>query len=381
MKILILNYEYPPLGGGAGIVTKHLAEEFAKMNHAVVVVTTWFYGEPEYYTNNNITIVRLKSRRNNTYQSNPLEMLSWIRYALNYFKNQPKSDLAFDICLANFTMPGGVVARYLKRKYKIPYVILSHGHDIPWTYPKTMFFWHLLFYKHIKNICMESSLNILLSEEIKSIADKFLGNKNKDKNIVFYNGLYMDHFNKTLSGAVLKIIFVGRLVQQKNPLLFLEVIKKVQNVKIPFEVVILGDGELKSEMEDYVIRNNLYPISFRGKVSHAEVLNALSNAHLLVSTSESEGMSLAILEAISSGVYVIATKVSGNDNMIIEGVNGCLVSEHRSDVIAEKISDFFYSKLLQDYSYPSSYLELMHDLFSWDKIAKQYIDSFSKIIQ
>ena len=97
MKILILNYEYPPLGGGAGIVTKHLAEEFAKMNHAVVVVTTWFYGEPEYYTNNNITIVRLKSRRNNTYQSNPLEMLSWIRYALNYFKNQPKSDLAFDI--------------------------------------------------------------------------------------------------------------------------------------------------------------------------------------------------------------------------------------------------------------------------------------------
>ena len=152
-------------------------------------------------------------------------------------------------------------------------------------------------------------------------------------------------------------------------------------MKIPFEVVILGDGELKSEMEDYVIRNNLYPISFRGKVSHAEVLNALSNAHLLVSTSESEGMSLAILEAISSGVYVIATKVSGNDNMIIEGVNGCLVSEHRSDVIAEKISDFFYSKLLQDYSYPSSYLELMHDLFSWDKIAKQYIDSFSKIIQ
>lgn len=381
LNILILNYEYPPLGGGAGIVTKHLAEEFAKMNHSVVVLTTWFYGEPEYYTNNNITIVRLRSKRKNTYQSNPHEMLSWLRHAIKYFKKQNKDDIVFDICLANFTMPGGVVARYLKRKHNIPYVILSHGHDIPWTYPKTMFFWHLFFYKTIKNICIESSMNILLSEEIKSIADKFLGEKYQNKNKVFFNGLYINHFNKSMSGTTLKIIFVGRLVPQKAPLIFLEVIKQIQELQIPYEVQILGDGELKSKMEDFVIRNNLYPISFRGKVSHAEVMDALSNSHLLLSTSVSEGMSLAILEAISTGVYVIATDVSGNNNMIVEEVNGNIIACNEPELMTEKIAHFYHHKLLKQYKYPPDYLELMHDLFSWDKIAQQYVNAFLSIIK
>ena len=379
LNILILNYEYPPLGGGAGIVTKHLAEEFVKMNHSVVVVTTWFPGEAEFFTDGKITIVRLKSLRKNTYQSNPLEMFSWWRHAINYFKQQSDENLKFDICLSNFTMPGGVVARYLKHKYQIPYVVLSHGHDIPWTHPKIMFFWHLLFYQKIKNICLASSANILLSKEIKVMADRFLGEKYAFKNKVFFNGLYIDRFNKSIQGDKLKIIFVGRLVLQKSPMLFLETIKRLQSEGIPFEAVILGDGELKKKMEDFVEKNHLFPISFKGKVSHAEVLKELSASNLLVSTSESEGMSLAILEAISTGVYVVATKVSGNDNMIVEGINGNLVSDNDPDQLLSKIKAFYFEKLLKNYSYPDNYLELMDNLFSWDRIAKQYSDLFLEI--
>ena len=78
MNILILNYEYPPLGGGAGIVTQQLAELLAIQDDKVVVLTTWFSGEPEFHIEGNLTIIRLRSKRKFTYQSNPLEMLSWM---------------------------------------------------------------------------------------------------------------------------------------------------------------------------------------------------------------------------------------------------------------------------------------------------------------
>lgn len=379
LHILILNYEYPPIGGGAGIVTKHLTEEFAKMNHKVVVITTWFFGEPEYFTDNNITVIRLKSRRNNTYESNPLEMLSWIYHARKYCIEHIEG-MNFDICLANFTLPGGAVAKFLKKKYNLPYVILSHGHDIPWAYPKIMFMWHLFFYFQIKNICESAEKIILLSNDIKSKADVFLGEKHLHKNIAFNNGLYMHHFNREFTGEVLKIIFIGRLVTQKAPLVFLEAIKQLQIKKIPYEVQILGDGELKNKMKDFVVKNKLDHISFSGKISHAEVLNSLGQGHLLVSSSESEGMSLAILEALSSGVYVIATNVSGNDKMIIEDLNGNIVPVNQPAIIAEKIIDFYKNKLMKNYSFPGDYVAKMHDMFSWDKIAKQYENIFIEII-
>lgn len=378
LHILILNYEYPPLGGGAGIVTKHLAEEFAKAGNKVSIVSTWFAGEIAYSTHQNITIIRLKSKRKNTYQSNPIEMLDWIIKSKKYLFKSLKKENNIDVCLANFALPGGEVAQYLKSKFNIPYIILSHGHDIPWAFPKKMFFWHLISYFKIKNICTKSEYNILLSEEIKKMADNLIP-KNIEKNRIFYNGLYVDEIKKILFDEQLKIIFVGRLVAQKNPMLFLEIIKQLQIEKIPYEAKILGDGELREKMQDFVSKNNIQNITFYGKVSHAEVLTALDDANLLISTSASEGMSLAILEAISSGVYVIASAVSGNDNMILEGTNGHLINSNQVSFYIDKIKDFYHHKLLIGYTYPKNYTEIIYELFSWEKIAKQYLELFEKI--
>ena len=60
MKILVLNYEYPPLGAGAGPVCRDLVSEMAKQGHQVTVVTMGFKGLPEYEVQNGAEIYRLE---------------------------------------------------------------------------------------------------------------------------------------------------------------------------------------------------------------------------------------------------------------------------------------------------------------------------------
>ncbi len=144
MKLLILNYEYPPLGGGAGICTKYQAEGLIDYGHEITVITTWFQGEKETEKINNLQLIRLKSRRKKTYRSNPIEMFSWAIKTFRYIRRN-KLYLETDLILAHFTMPAGIVALPVKLFYKIPYYIISHGQDIPWFCPRELFLYHLSF--------------------------------------------------------------------------------------------------------------------------------------------------------------------------------------------------------------------------------------------
>ena len=79
MNILILNYEYPPLGGGGGVISQHIANQLAK-SHQVTVLTTWYPGLEQDEFEGNLRIVRVGSLRRHTFRSDPLEMLSWIQH-------------------------------------------------------------------------------------------------------------------------------------------------------------------------------------------------------------------------------------------------------------------------------------------------------------
>lgn len=380
MKILILNYEYPPLGGGAGIVSQHLANGFVELGHQVVVLTTWFSGEPEYLAQDNLIIIRLKSERKHAYESNPKEMFSWIKYALKYSNNHIE-DFMFDITLANFTLPGGAVAAYLKRKFKIPFVILSHGHDIPWFSPKQMFFWHLLCYPLIKHLMLQSSKNILLTSQLKKNADQFIGKNKAVKNIVIPNGLMAFNMRKGFNSVDknMRALFVGRLVEQKDPLTVVKSFKKLTEIGIPIHLKIIGDGYMKKEIEDFISKHHLINIEVLGKISHSSVIEEYSKAHFIFAPSRDEAMSLSVLESISCGLYVFATHVSGNKDVILDDVNGNFVKYGNPDDIVSKVRNFYHEKFLKNYKYPEFLLKYMHQNYSWAITCEKYITNFCEV--
>ncbi|HNQ68038.1 MAG TPA: glycosyltransferase family 4 protein [Bacteroidales bacterium] len=383
MRLLILNYEYPPLGGGAGVITQNIAEGLASRRHQISVITTWYEGEPEEITSGNLRIIRLKSKRKKLFQSNPVEMLSWM-FAAKKFLNKHLLTEKYDLCFANFSLPGGEVAYSIKLKYKIPYVLMSHGHDIPWFMPEEMMWYHAFTYHWIHTICLQSERNYVQSEDMKKNIDSFLGRSFNSKNKVIYNGWNSKLFSPDYSQRLKKftILFIGRLVKQKDPLSFLNAMRILKSKISDFEVHILGDGKLKNKMEKFVYNNNLKDtVIFKSWLTKSEMLNEYHSASLVVLPSLNEGMSIATLEALACGQYVIATKVSNNESLIIPGLNGDFILKKNPSDIADKVLDFYKNKFLLNYTIPQEHLNKYHENFEWNKIIDEYEKDLVGIVE
>jgi glycosyltransferase involved in cell wall biosynthesis len=381
MKILVLNYEYPPLGGGAGVITQHISEGLARLGHKITVITTWFENLPEKEEQDNLKIIRLKSKRKFTYRSNVLEMLSWVKFSKRFLVNFLIEN-SFDLCFANFAIPGGIVALYLKNKYNIPYAIISHGHDIPWFCKKEMFWYHLVLFPIIKNICKKSELNFVQTGEMKTNIDRFLGKKQASKNIIIANGCDTQQFfpETTRQSSLFKIIFSGRLVKQKDPFTFLNAVKLLSKKNIQYTATVFGDGPLRKSMEKFVKGNQLMEVvRFAGWVSKQKLAEEYRSADVFVQTSIHEAMSIAIMEALSSGTYVFCTSVGINSDLIYDGVSGEIIPVTNPIILAEKLTAFYYEKFLKGYIVDSNTTKKFLIKYDWATIVQQYELAFKNL--
>ncbi len=378
IRILILNYEYPPLGGGAGVVSRYHAEGLSKKGYKTTVLTAWYKGEEEIYEKDNLKIIKLKSKRKYTYKSTPDEWISWI-FTAKKFLSDYLQKYKFDYCFAHFALPSGEVAKFINKKFNIPFAIISHGQDIPWFFPKQMFKYHLITYFWIKQICNRADKLILLTDAMKKNADRFM-KKSKHKNIIIPNGCQIDTFASDYSkkNKKFKILFIGRLVAQKDPFTFLKAIKFAkETINDNFEVKILGAGPLLSKMKNFVLKNKLTDIiEFKGWVNKEQMLKEYQSSHIQVISSKAEAMSIAALEALSTGLFVISTPVSGNTDIIEENINGSLFNFLDAETLSEKITAFYNEKFMKNYTVPQSFLDNFRNKYNWGNI----VDELSKII-
>jgi glycosyltransferase involved in cell wall biosynthesis len=134
------------------------------------------------------------------------------------------------------------------------------------------------------------------------------------------------------------ILFVGRLVEQKNLPMLLNVIEKI---KSPAKWTIIGNGKLKFWLEEEAKRRNLKNIILIPEVSRPEIIEYYQRADLLVLTSYFEGFAKVFMEAAAMGLPIITTQVSGADDVIEDGKSGFIVEQNDVDKMAERI-DLLY---------------------------------------
>lgn len=132
----------------------------------------------------------------------------------------------------------------------------------------------------------------------------------------------------------LRIASVGRLERWKNPLALVMAATLLEDVDL--EVILVGDGSQRSEIESAIAARNLGGrVRLVGFVSTPQEI--LTDCHLYVQPSPSEGFGIALVEAMGCSLPVIASAYGGAREFIEDGVNGWLLSEPNAEGIAGAI--------------------------------------------
>lgn len=176
------------------------------------------------------------------------------------------------------------------------------------------------------------------------------------------------------ANVIFKVLFVGRLVEQKNLFFLLEIASEIINKdkSVIFEIV--GNGPLKNKLIAECKRQNLENnVIFYGEIPNAHLPNYYSNADVFILTSFYEGFGRVIVEAGAYKLPVLSTRITGPEDIIEPGFNGYLFELNDKKGFVEKI---LYLK-----NYPDERLRmgtnnynLVHDRYNPDILRDKWIE-------
>jgi glycosyltransferase involved in cell wall biosynthesis len=188
--------------------------------------------------------------------------------------------------------------------------------------------------------------------------------------IFINNGIKSNDFPSKKSIPItqqIKIVTIGRISEQKNPLLFNKIaLKFIKNKNINFTWV--GDGELK-----YIL--NSPNIFITGWKSKSEVLSILRESSIYLSTSLWEGLPFACIEAMASGLPLVLYNCVGNIDLIFENKNGYLFEDEEQAILqlSNYVDNIF---LIEEHGSFSKEIFLKH--FTSELMGKKYDKLYSK---
>jgi glycosyltransferase involved in cell wall biosynthesis len=163
---------------------------------------------------------------------------------------------------------------------------------------------------------------------------------------------------------------VGRLVPAKAPGVFLEAVQRAALALPSLRAIVVGDGPLRPQLEQRARQ-----LGLGGRVVFAglrhDVADLLAGVDVLAFSSEREGLSMAMLEAMAAGVPVVATRVGGTPELIETGVTGILVPPGEPQALADGLLTVLRSPERSD-SLRRAARELVRSRFSLRQMIEDY---------
>ncbi len=373
MKILLINYEYPPLGGGAGNVTFYFLREFSRYSNLQVDLITSSTGQArfeKFSPNINIHFLDIGKNTDWHYQTTrELLMFSWQAFFLARKLNR---DRQYHLMHAFFGVPCGFIAGLLG----IPYIVSLCGSDVPFYNLRFRWLDRLIFRNLSLCIWHKASGVVSNSEGLKELAAKTSPNQ---KISVIYNGIDTERFTpKEKSRDSFVILSTSRLIQRKGLEYliagFAEFQKGVTNTKL----ILVGTGNLEAQLRKEAGQLGLSPkVEFKGTISHEELPKVYQDADVFVLPSFNEGMSNAVLEAMASGLPIITTDTGGTKELVDER-NGIIVRKGSSEDIFHAMERIHSKKDLCHQMGVASRKKA--EVMPWGKMVNKYNELYKKAI-
>ena len=322
-RILILCYEWPPVGGGGGRAARDVAEALARRGHQVRIQTIRLFGMPKREVHPNLELYRTWGFRRRPDRCTPVEMAG---YLVTSFLPVLRHLREFrpEIIHAHFAVPTGPLALAASVLGRVPYVITAHLGDVPSAIPEQtdrLFRW---LDPAIRPVWKHAAAVTTVSRFVAGLAEKAYGCRPD----LIPNGVDLRDRSAPPGPAVLpsqpRLLFVGRLNPQKNlPFLF----RVLAELKAsPWTLDVVGAGEDGPVLKRFVEARQLQDqIRFHGWLQRAEVDAMLAGSDALVFPSTVEGLPLALLEGLKFGLAIVASDLPPLRDLVEDGRNGFLL--------------------------------------------------------
>lgn len=371
MKILMLSYEFPPLGGGGAKVVYGLSKELVRSGHSVDLVTMGFRGLSKYEQINGVNVHRIQCIRTRESVCSTPEMTSYVLSAIPAALKLTRREL-YNVNHTHFILPDGLVSYILKKLTGLPYIITAHGSDVPGYNPNRFNLGHKLFSAPWRKITQGAEQIVCPSESLKSLV---LKRNTGAKVAVIPNGIDINRFQ--INGIKRKrILLVSRMFERKGIQYFL---RALEGLDLEHDVNIVGDGPYLRALQQ-MASNLKVKVRFCGWLENTslELTELFETSSIFVFTSESENFPVVLLEAMTAGMAIITTKdtgcaeVVGNTALLVESKNPIAIREALNKLIN---NPDFCRELGQ------AARSRLEGNFTWSTVARRYVDLYTKLME
>jgi len=354
--------------GGPAVFLDHLTNAISKLDcRSVIAYGYCESNESDYSDNHNINahLVKIDFLHRSLSPVDDIRAFFQIRKVIK----QVKPDL-----VNTHTSKGGVLGRLATKSVnrKTPVVHTFHGHLIYGYFDRYKSFVFTIIEKFM-SVFTDSAVAVT-SETKKSLTQLGIGKKLNWQVIPIGIPVQNKTIKDLTAGNALRILWVGRFTDIKDPLYAISVIKALVNQReLQIELTMVGEGELFEKVKTSA--QNL-PITFTGWMVNP--FENIKEFDLLMLSSKNEGLPLVMLEAANYGRATISRNVGGVGEFIKDGESGYLIAGNSSEM-AEKLKQIAESKKsLKEVGLSAN--ELLINEFSVDKMASKYLSLYSNLI-
>ncbi len=379
MRILMLNNEFPPLGGGTGTANQAVLERFACLPGLEIDLITSALGklsEKEPFTNR-IQIHKVPVRNKDIHHSSNRELIEYAArafwLAIKLHRKNP-----YDLSFAWSTVPAGAVALALKRILQLRYIVRVCGPDIPGFEQRYQTI-HLFLAPVIRRVWRAADK--LIAKSAREIEMIHAVDPNVDC-LLIPNGVDLNRFAAAPpvpDDGPLRVVCVGRLIERKGQHHLIEAVKRLTDEGIDVKLDLVGTGDAQPTNEGQVAKLGLNErVRFFGYVPREQIAAHYAAAQVFVLPSYNEGMSVALLEAMAAGLAVLVTPTGGTPELVQPEVNGLIFNWADVAELAAHLRRLARDRALARRMGEASRRRASD--FSWETAAQRYSDIFTQLV-
>jgi phosphatidyl-myo-inositol dimannoside synthase len=377
MRILMLNNEFPPLGGGTGTVNKAILERLAHVPGLEIDLLTASLGRVATHEQfaKQIRILKVPIKSRNIHHASNRELLSYAAQALPHALRLHRAR-SYDLCFAWSAVPAGAVALGLRRLTGLPYLVRVCGPDIPGFEQRYGALYPIL--TPIIRATWRAAAVV-----VAKCAGEAAMIHAVDPTITVQlvpNGVDLAAFQPAAirSSGPLRLICVARLIERKGQHHLITALRRLSDMGLDVTLDLVGTGD--AEHANAALAQELgvaERVRFCGYVPREQIAKRYAAADVFVLPSFNEGMSVATLEAMAAGLPTVVTRTGGTTELVADGVSGLVFDWADVNSLVSHVARLAQDRGLAQQMGAAARTRARR--FSWDTAAQEYIEIFEDV--